>query len=102
MAISTSPLRSGTESGVAGQTRVAGGADRAAALTGGSAGRVRVAVVDLQGRELATLAEGDHGPGWHFATWRGRAGERRASAGIYFIRYQVAGRTFMRKFALMR
>jgi len=61
----------------------------------------RLTVLDLQGRERAVLAEGDYGPGWHSARWNGGTPAGAASAGIYFLRYQVAGRTFLKKFARM-
>jgi hypothetical protein len=64
--------------------------------------RVSLSVVDLQGREVAVLARGDYAPGWHFAKWDGRTRDGAAGAGLYFVRYQAAGKTIVRKFALTR
>ncbi len=66
-----------------------------------SAAHARITVLDLQGRERAVLADGEFAPGAHVASWNGRSAGGEAGAGVYFLRYQVAGRTFLRKFALM-
>jgi len=66
-----------------------------------SAAHARITVLDLQGRERAVLADGEFAPGSHVTSWNGRATGGEAGAGVYFLRYQVAGRTFLRKFALM-
>ena len=56
--------------------------------------RVRVTVVDLAGRVVATLAEGLEPAGRHHASWSGSA----APAGMYFVRYEAPGRTMVRRF----
>jgi DNA-binding beta-propeller fold protein YncE len=61
--------------------------------------RVRLAVVDLQGREVARLAEGGEAAGVHDASWHPRASER---AGVYFIRFETAGRDWVRRVVLIR
>ena len=66
-----------------------------------ASGHARLTVLDLQGRESAVLADGTFGPGWHSARWNGMTPAGAARAGIYFLRYEVAGRTFLRKFARM-
>lgn len=63
---------------------------------------VRVTVVDLAGREVATLADGVHAAGRHRVRWSGDAGVGRASAGIYFVRYEAAGSVRVRRFVLLR
>lgn len=47
---------------------------------------VSVAMFDLQGREVATLASGSHDPGRYQVTWSGDVDGGRAHAGVYFIR----------------
>jgi hypothetical protein len=54
--------------------------------------RVRAAVFDLQGRELAVLEEGDRGVGYHSFAWDGRHGDGRpAHPGLYFVRARFEG-----------
>jgi hypothetical protein len=60
--------------------------------------RIRVTVVDLEGREVAVLADGIRPTGNHHVTWD-RA--TMAPAGMYFVRYQVEGRVLVRRFALL-
>lgn len=59
----------------------------ALAFTLPAAARVRLAIHDLQGREIARLADGPHGPGTHGARWDARG----QPAGVYFARLTVAG-----------
>jgi hypothetical protein len=67
------------------------------------AGRARLTIVDLQGRRVATLVDGEAGPGRHGATWDGRdARGRRAREGIYFARLEVGTVTLVRKVVLGR
>jgi hypothetical protein len=63
---------------------------------------VRLSVVDVQGRELALLAEGSHRAGRYQAVWDGYAGRGNATAGLYFVRYQTPGSTLVRRLVLMR
>jgi len=63
---------------------------------------VRLSVLDLQGREVAVLAEGTQPAGWAWANWNGRAGGGPAAGGIYFIRLQAGGRQIVQRFALVR
>ncbi len=54
------------------------------------AGQVRLTVLDLAGRRLATLADGIETAGEHSVSWSGRdAAGRRAPAGVYFARLEV-------------
>jgi hypothetical protein len=50
-------------------------------------GRVRVAVFDAAGREVATLVDEVRGPGEHRVAWDGRG----APSGVYFCRLDAAG-----------
>lgn len=61
--------------------------------------RVRVTVLDLQGREVAVLADGTFPAGRHEATWNGAA-TRRNAAGVYFVRLATDGRAWTRRVAL--
>jgi hypothetical protein len=56
-----------------------------------SEARVRLTVLDLQGREVKRLASGVYPPGRYTFTWDGRIGGRSA-AGLYFLRYETPSR----------
>jgi hypothetical protein len=64
--------------------------------------RVRLTVLDLQGRRVATLADGELSAGRHEMKWDGRDGGRVARPGIYFVRLEVPGRNLVRTVALAR
>jgi hypothetical protein len=55
-------------------------------------GRVRIAVYDVSGRELAVLADREYAAGRHDVTWNGRGPSGRVSSGIYFIRATGPGK----------
>jgi DNA-binding beta-propeller fold protein YncE len=61
--------------------------------------QVRVSVIDLQGREMAILADGTFPAGRHELSWN--AG-RSAPAGIYFVRMVIGGRAWMRRLVRAR
>jgi hypothetical protein len=63
---------------------------------------VRLSVVDLQGREVAVLAQGRQPAGWSWASWNGTTGKGPAPGGIYFIRLQAGSRQIVQRFALVR
>jgi SprB-like repeat protein len=63
---------------------------------------VRVSVLDLQGREVAVLADGTRPAGWGWATWDGATRDGRAPGGVYFIRLKAGGRQIVQRFALIR
>lgn len=62
---------------------------------------VHLTVVDVQGRQVATLAEGTFRPGRYTAVWNGEL-ERggRATAGVYFVRYQNPGRSVIKRIVM--
>lgn len=60
--------------------------------------RVRLTVIDVQGREVAVLADGSFPAGRHEASWSGG----QASPGIYFVRMVAGGRAWMRRFVQIR
>jgi hypothetical protein len=67
-----------------------------------SEARVRISVVDLQGREVAVVANGRFPAGQHEARWDARSGAGKAETGMYFVRMEAAGRTFTKRFVLAR
>ncbi len=63
--------------------------------------RVRLTVVDLEGRVVATLADGTLSAGRYHASWVGRSEHGNAPAGIYFVRFEAGGRSFTRRMVLV-
>ncbi len=61
------------------------------------ASRVRVSILDVQGREVAILADGLHEPGRYQVTWGVDAGRGSAGAGVYFVRLSAPGRSLVRR-----
>ena len=62
---------------------------------------VRLSVIDLQGREVAVLADGTYPAGRHEASWNTNAG-RPIPAGVYFVRLVVGGKAWMRRLVRVR
>ncbi len=62
------------------------------------ASRVRLSVMDLQGREVAVAAEGEFAAGRHEA--RLPAGRRDLVPGLYFALLRVAGQTLVHRFVV--
>jgi uncharacterized repeat protein (TIGR01451 family) len=68
-----------------------------------AAGRARLEVLDLQGRRVATLADGAFDAGEHAVAWRGTSDDGRAvSAGVYFVRLETNGERRLRKLMRLR
>ena len=64
---------------------------------------VRLAIVDLAGRHVRTLATGPLPAGTHQRTWNGRDDAGRAvAAGVYLARLLVDGRPQVRRVTLVR
>lgn len=64
---------------------------------------VDLAIYDVSGRRVATLAAGELPAGPHEATWTGRDDSGRAVAsGVYFFRLRADGRTLVGKAALLK
>lgn len=61
---------------------------------------VRLSVLDVQGRELQTLASGRHAPGRYTVHWDGRGGAGRVPAGLYFVRLLTPDRSFVHRMVL--
>jgi len=64
--------------------------------------QVRLSVLDVQGREVAVLAEGHYRPGFYQAQWHDRGEQSRPASGVYFVRLTTPGRTLMQRVLLMR
>ena len=59
---------------------------------------VRLAIVDVTGREVATVADGAFSAGWHQVSWNLRDREnRRVSSGVYFARLEAGRESPTRK-----
>jgi len=64
-----------------------------------AAAPVRLSVLDVQGREVAVLAEGAFAAGRHQVRWEHTGGQ---GPGLYFVRLNAAGRTLVRRAVVMR
>jgi uncharacterized repeat protein (TIGR02543 family) len=64
--------------------------------------RVRLSVIDLQGREVATVVDATYRAGWHEATWNGRGSRGAMPAGVYLLRMQAIGRVLARRVIVTR
>ena len=62
-----------------------------------AAARVRLSILDVQGRVVSLLADGRYGPGRHELPWH--CGGRDVPAGLYFVRYEWPGGGAMRRLA---
>jgi DNA-binding beta-propeller fold protein YncE len=62
--------------------------------------QARLAVIDLQGREVAVLADGRFSAGRHVTYWNPNA--RRVPAGVYFVRLATDGRAWVRRLVRSR
>ena len=60
--------------------------------------RVRLSVLDLQGREVALLSDGEFAAGHHDFTWAVGT----ANAGVYFARLRTEGRILVQRFTVLR
>ena len=61
-------------------------------------GRVRLAVYDVRGREVAVLVDGPVEAGWHEAALHGAA----LAAGVYVVRLEAAGMVLTQKAVVVR
>jgi hypothetical protein len=65
-------------------------------------GHVRLVVLDLQGRTLAVLVNGVQPAGRYSARWDMAGPRGGVAAGVYFVRFEAAGRVGTRRFAITR
>jgi hypothetical protein len=61
---------------------------------------VRLSVLDVQGREVATLAQGSYPDGWHTTVWNAQTERGRAPAGLYFAWLRAGDRSLIRRFVI--
>ena len=64
--------------------------------------RIRLSIVDLQGRTVAVLADGVRGVGRYAVAWTGQGSHGQTSAGLYFVRYDANGKSYVRRLMLTR
>ena len=64
------------------------------------AAHVGLAVFDISGRKVASLASGDYSAGYHTVTWD--AASRDRPTGVYFARMTANGRQLMRRVIVVR
>ena len=63
--------------------------------------RVRLTVLDLQGRQVALLADGVYPPGTYGKAWDGAAATGRAPPGLYFVRLEWPGASAVHRLAVI-
>lgn len=67
------------------------------------AARLRIAIYDVRGALVSTIADGSFAPGEHAFPWNGSAsGLRGAGSGVYFARVTVDGTEQVRKITVVR
>lgn len=64
--------------------------------------RVRLEVLDVQGRLVASLVDGVMPSGRHEAMWSGATPGGQVRPGLYFVRLEVRGQSLVRTVVLMR
>ena len=68
----------------------------------GTAGHATIEIVDIAGRRLARLVDGERAAGSHSVLWRGRdAAGRALPSGVYFCRFGAPGHYETRKMLLI-
>jgi hypothetical protein len=63
--------------------------------------RIRVSILDVQGREVALLADGIQPAGRYRAVWDGQTLRGPAASGLYFVRYQNPSKHSMQRLILL-
>jgi flagellar hook assembly protein FlgD len=67
-----------------------------------NAARASLTILDVSGRTVATIAEGDHGAGRYQLRWDARRDDGSAlPAGLYFARFTTAGMTRTARLVLL-
>ena len=62
--------------------------------------QVRLSVLDVQGRVVAVLVDGVVKAGRHQAVWNGNGTHGTTRAGMYFVRFEAGGKSFVKRVAL--
>lgn len=66
-------------------------------------GNVSLTVYNVSGQEIAKLADGPAGPGYHSVTWGGRADDgSHAAAGVYFVKVSAGEYSSTQRLILTR
>ena len=63
---------------------------------------VRLEVFDLQGRQVATLFEGDCAAGSRVVRWDAASSDQRVASGLYFYRLQAGKSSVTRSMLLLK
>ena len=63
---------------------------------------MRLSVLDVQGRVVATLVDGTMPAGRHAALWDGSTRGNTARSGMYFVRLEAHGKRLVRSVILVR
>jgi hypothetical protein len=64
---------------------------------------VTIRIFDVRGALVATLVDETKTPGRYEAVWRGTNGAgRRASSGVFWVRYAVGGTEITRQLVLLK
>ena len=67
------------------------------------AGPVRLQVLDVGGRVVATLVENPRDAGWHEVVWDGRSEDGRSMpSGVYLARLEAGGQVAHGRMTLLR
>jgi len=66
------------------------------------AAHLHLGLLDIQGREVAVLADGEYTAGRYRAQWDGIGTQGKVAMGVYFLRYQVAGQHFTQRVVISR
>jgi hypothetical protein len=83
-----------TPNPVVSRTHIGFGLPREAAIS--------LTLLDIQGRQVASITHGVFAAGRHDVTWNGRSAQGSVPGGLYFLRLQAAGVLRTRKLLLMR
>jgi hypothetical protein len=62
---------------------------------------VRLEILDVQGRRVTVLADGEHAPGRHEIPWNGRMERGTVANGIYFVRLTGLARDITQRFVVL-
>jgi hypothetical protein len=62
--------------------------------------RVRIEIIDVQGRIVATPFDGDRPPGRYQVIWNGESARGTNGAGVYFVRYHAADVTRVKRLVM--
>ena len=67
-----------------------------------SAQRAELAIFDVSGRRVATLASGTRSAGWHVAAWSVNDDGSAPAAGVYFARLITDSRTIGSRVVMLK